>query len=293
MERAEVRFDLVVMISLFMHCIIIVCFFIAHIRYKVFDEKHALSMFHGRDIIVNINEDNIRDINKNTLLSDKTSQAKGHITKEQGDRWLNNSLDFRLQKGVRQLGKGQTASSASAKDNILTSADNTQYTISFYKERTGGLPEFDGDSEFTRIPDKYSINPKNALFFTSDGYFSFNTVKFKPFEYFRNMKDKVSSNWHPPLLANAVIYGYNPMSGSFAPGRLRIMAVPSQDIKLYFTMDREGNVLDIVLVDSLGNSAIDESCIDAIRLSKNFGKVPDEIQGKVIVIPFMFRIVAR
>ncbi|NMB64955.1 MAG: energy transducer TonB, partial [Spirochaetes bacterium] len=59
------------------------------------------------------------------------------------------------------------------------------------------------------------------------------------------------------------------------------------------TMDREGNVLDIVLVDSLGNKAIDESCIDAIRLSKNFGKVPDEIQGKVIVIPFLFRIVSQ
>ncbi|MEJ5360956.1 MAG: energy transducer TonB [Spirochaetota bacterium] len=293
MERAEIRFDLVLLVSFFMHSIVIVSFLIAQIRYGVFAKQQADSLFKGRDIIVNINQDDIKDINKNTLLSDKTSKAKGYITKEKGDRWLNNSLDFKMQKGLRQLGKGGIASSTAAKDKIMVAQENTEYSITFFKEVAGGVPEFEGDNEFTRIPDKYSITPKNALFFTSDGLFSFNTVKFKPFEYFKNMKDKVAANWHPPLLANAVIYGYNPMTGSMAPGRMRIMAVPTQDVKLYFTMDREGNVLDVVLVDSLGNKAIDESCIDAIRLSKNFGKVPDEIQGRVIVIPFLFRIVSQ
>lgn len=294
MERAEIRFDLVLLVSFFMHSVVIASFFIAQIRYGMFFSKQqADSLFKGRDIIVNINQDDVKDIKKNTLLSDKTSRAKGYITKEKGDRWLNNSLDFKLQKGVRQLGKGGIASSATSKDKLMVSEENTEYTITFSKEVAGGIPEYEGDSEFTRIPDKYSITPKNALFFSSDGFFSFNTLKFKPFEYFKNMKDKVAANWHPPLLANAVIYGYNPMTGSMAPGRMRIMAVPTQDIKLYFTMDREGNVLDVVLVDSLGNKAIDESCIDAIRLSKNFGKVPDEIQGKVIVIPFLFRIVSQ
>lgn len=293
MERAEIRFDLVLLVSFFMHTIVIVSFLIAQIRYGVFAKQQADSLFQGRDIIVNINQDDVKDIHKNTLLSDKTSKAKGYITKEKGDRWLNNSLDFKMQKGVRQLGKGGIASSTVAKDKIMVAQENTEYSITFFKEEAGGVPEFEGDNEFTRIPDKYSITPRNALFFTSDGFFSFNTVKFKPFEYFKNMKDKVAANWHPPLLANAVIYGYNPMTGSMAPGRMRIMAVPTQDVKLYFTMDREGNVLDIVLVDSLGNKAIDESCIDAIRLSKNFGKVPDEIQGKVIVIPFLFRIVSQ
>ena len=293
MERAEIRFDLLLLISFFMHVIVIVSFFVAQMQYGIFSKEQVDSIFQGRDIIVNINQDDIKEINKNTLLSDKTSRAKGYITKEKGNRWLNNSLDFKMQKGVRQLGKGGAASSASAKEKLMVAQDNTEYTITFFKEITGGIPEFEGESDFTRIPDKYSITPKNALFFTSDGFFSFNTLKFKPFEYFKKMKDKVASNWHPPLLANAVIYGYNPMTGSMAPGRMRIMAVPTQDIKVYFTMDRDGNVLDIVLVDSLGNKAIDDSCIDAIRLSKNFGKVPDEIKGKVIVIPFLFRIVSQ
>ncbi|MGQ9843369.1 MAG: energy transducer TonB family protein [Spirochaetota bacterium] len=294
MERAEIRFDLVLLVSFFMHTIVVISFFIAQIRYGVFAKQQDTGLlFRGRDIIVNINQDNIDEINKNTLLSDKTSKAKGYITQQKGERWLNNSLDFTMQKGVRQLGKGGVASSKAVKDKIMVSQENTEYIISFFKEEAGGIPEFEGDSEFTRIPDKYSINPKNALFFSSDGFFSFNTVKFKPFEYFKNMKDKVAANWHPPLLANAVIYGYDPMTGSLAPGRMRIMAVPTQDIKLYFTMDRDGNVLDVVLVDSLGNKAIDESCIDAIRLSRNFGKVPQEIKGKVIVIPFLFRIVSQ
>ncbi len=293
MERAEVRFDLIVLISFFMHIIIMISFLILQIRSGVLSKSAAESLFKGRDIIVNINQDDIKDVNKNTLLSDKTSKAKGHVTKDKGDRWLNNSLDFKMQKGVRRLGKGGIASNSQTKDKVMVSTENTEYSITFLKETMGGIPEFEGDSDFTRIPDKYSITPKNALFFSSDGFFSFNTLKFKPFEYFKNMKDKVAANWHPPLLANAVIYGYDPMTGSFAPGRMRIMAVPTQDVKLYFTMDRSGNVLDIVLVDSLGNKAIDESCIDAIRLSRNFGKVPEEIKGRVIVIPFLFRIVSQ
>jgi len=41
-----------------------------------------------------------------------------------------------------------------------------------------------------------------------------------------------------------------------------------------------------VIVDSMGNKPLDSSCVGAIRMSGNFGRVPDDIEGKVIVIPF-------
>ena len=47
-------------------------------------------------------------------------------------------------------------------------------------------------------------------------------------------------------------------------------------------------VLDVVIVDSMGNKPLDSSCVGAIRMSGNFGRVPDDIEGKVIVIPFVF-----
>jgi len=60
MERAEVRFDLIVLISFFMHIIIMISFLILQIRSGVLSKSAAESLFKGRDIIVNINQDGSR-----------------------------------------------------------------------------------------------------------------------------------------------------------------------------------------------------------------------------------------
>jgi outer membrane biosynthesis protein TonB len=53
-------------------------------------------------------------------------------------------------------------------------------------------------------------------------------------------------------------------------------------------MNRSGDILKVKLIDSNGNKSLDESCMDAIRLSKSFGAVPEDIKGEVILIPFIF-----
>ncbi len=152
----------------------------------------------------------------------------------------------------------------------------------------GSLLGEGGVDEFTSIPDRYSFTKENAIFYSNDGTFSFNTLKFKPFKYFKEMKDKIANHWFPPLLANSVIYGYDPVTGSYTPGRLRIMAIPNQVVKLYFILNRNGDVLDVKIVESMGNNTIDSSCLDSIINSKNFGKVPPEIEGAEILIRFVF-----
>ena len=62
----------------------------------------------GRDIIVNINQDDRQVVTPETLLSDRDSSAKGYVTKKAGSRWLNNSLDFRALKGEHGQGQGRT-----------------------------------------------------------------------------------------------------------------------------------------------------------------------------------------
>ncbi len=62
-----------------------------------------------------------------------------------------------------------------------------------------------GNAANMAIPDKNSITMKNAIFYSNSGMFSFNTAKFKNFSYFKNMKDRIASNWYPPLLANAAL----------------------------------------------------------------------------------------
>ena len=96
------------------------------------------------------------------------------------------------------------------------------------------------------IPDKNDVTRNNAIFYSSAGTFSFNTAKFKNFHYFKAMKDKIASNWHPPLLANINIGGY-------APGMIRVRAIPSQEVKIYFSMNRDGEVVDVKVLDSFRN----------------------------------------
>ena len=133
------------------------------------------------------------------------------------------------------------------------------------------------------------MSRENALFYSSDGRFSFNTVKFKDFKYFKNMKDKIASNWYPPLMANSIVQGYNPLSGEYAPGYTRIMAIPSQEVKMVFVLNKKGDIIHIQILDSLGNKPLNASCYDAIRLSKSFGPVPKDLfKGEVLVIPFIF-----
>ncbi len=291
-KEAEIKFSLVLFISFFLHVILAIGIMLPvydnFIKIKSVLEKPGT----GRDIIVNINEDNKKIIDKTTLLSEKDSSAKGYITKEKGDHWLNNYRDFALKKGGKSGDILPGDSTSTDKTGILIT-DNTELIIRLIKQQVSSLLGRKGIDEFTRIPDKNSFQKDNSIFYSNDGTFSFNTLKFKPFHYFKEMKDKIASHWFPPLLANSVIVGFDSVTGSYTPGRLRIMAIPNQLVKLYFTMNREGDILDVGIVESMGNVPLDNSCLDAVRLSKTFGKVPEEVEGDVILIRFVFIYVVR
>jgi hypothetical protein len=293
-KEAEIRFSLIILISFFIHIIVILGIWLP-IYDNILKLKDVLDRSsQARDIIVNINEDNKEITGKSTLLSEKDSSARGYITKEKGSHWLNNSRDFVLQQGSGSAEEFRDDTDADRTTLLLS--DNTELIITLFREeiqrlsgsrQTGKTIVKSKETEF-RIPDKNTFSRNNAIYYSSDGNFSFNTMKFKPFKYFKEMKDKIANHWYPPPLANFVTYGYDPFTNSYTPGRFRIMAVPTQTVKLYFTMNRDGDVLDVGIIDSLGISFIDASCVDAIRLSKNFGRVPDELKGNVVVIPFAF-----
>lgn len=286
-NNEEIKLSLIIFLSLFIHIIFSLGLFFPAYDQFLYDLKLKGSPV-GRDIIVNVNQNDKKVFNEKTLLSDRDSSARGFITKKKGDHWLNNSRDFTIQKGgYSQGGYSSTRRDVRNKTGI-TVTDNTNLIISLLKEQTGGVIGRFGSEEYTKIPDRNSFRRENSIFYSNDGTFSFNTKMFKPFNYFRSMKDKIASNWYPPLLANSVIVGYSPFNGSYTPGRLRIMAIPSQMVKLYFTMNRKGDILDAVIVDSLGNKSLDASCLDAIKKSKSFGKVPSEIKGDEILIQFVF-----
>ncbi len=102
-NSVEIRLPVLFWISFFLHLVV----FLGILIYKYDPIEYAagarkISESGGtptRDVIVNINEDNVKAYTRTTLLSDKDSSARGHITQEKGDRWLNNSLEFILKKG--------------------------------------------------------------------------------------------------------------------------------------------------------------------------------------------------
>jgi TonB family protein len=281
-DRFRINISLLLMVSFFLHMVFMTVFLLPDSTglASLKNKKKTNSLLSGRDIIVNINQDDKRDINNKTLLSDRDSTDKGFITKEKGDRWLNNSRDFRLKKGSKKQ-NSDAADTAGEKSKI--SVKDSEIVLRF--DKSGGAASAGNEGLFNdvAIPDKNDVTLKNAIYYTNSGLFSFNTAKFKNFSYFKKMKDKIASYWYPPIFANAVIGGYNPASGG-----VRFMAIPAQKVKLYFIMNREGDVQKVEILDSNGNKPLDESCLDSIRLSKNFGKVPDDLKGEFIVIPFIF-----
>ena len=282
-KNYSIHLSLVLIISLFLHMVISMALMLPAMD----DMRKQERLFRdrtvgGRDIIVNVNQDGKRDITPKTLLSDQDSSAKGFITRKKGDRWLNNSRDFKLKKGD---GSGERAPMAvkggSAKEKILLNDESEVVALlrKFMPEKgsTGQKNFWDQIA----IPDKNDVTLENAIYYSNSGMFSYNTAKFKNFAYFKAMKDKIAAHWYPPLMANAAFGGY-------APGRMRIMAIPSQKVKGYFVMDRSGQVVHVEILDSYGNKALDDACIDAFKVSKNFGPVPSDMKGKFIVIPFIF-----
>lgn len=283
-DRYSINLSLFVLISFFLHAVLFTAFILPDSDgiFSLFnDSAKRKKSITGRDIIVNINQDDIRDIRNSTLLSDRDSTAKGFITKEQGDRWLNNSLEFKMKSGAGG-GDGRIATSGSG-DKIKAS-DNGDISVKYGTTGAGGGGNSgsNGNAANMAIPDKNSITMENAIFYSSSGMFSFNTAKFKNFDYFKKMKDRIASNWYPPLPSRGDHYS------TFAPGITRIMPIVSQEVKICFIMNRDGDIVRVELVDSLGNKPLEDSCMDAIRLSKSFGKVPDDIKGEFIMIPFIF-----
>lgn len=281
-QRFELKLSFVIAVSLFVHLVLfstaIMPLFsdLASLEKMMGDQD----LFAGRDIIVNVNQDNRKVIDQKTLLSDKDSSARGYITAEQGNKWLNNSLEFTMKHG-KSGSKGAQGNATSRAVEKLLLAKESEISVRLSSDDPYGNFGFDGTSSEMRIPDKWDITRKNALFYNNEGRFSYNTAQFKDFQYIRAMKNKIAAHWYPPVMANSIMFGY-------APGYTRIMAIPSQEVKLYFVMDRSGEVKDVKIVDSLGNEPLDKSCVDAIALSKNFGPVPEDMKGPLIVIRFIF-----
>jgi hypothetical protein len=301
-RRSEIMLPAAVSVSLCLHIFIIWAFLMPVVKgISINNSVNELpdSAFLQNDVVTNANENEREKVNDETLLSEKSSEGRGFLTKKKGDTFLNNSLEFTMPGTVRtrqgmypsatalpQTSAAQGKESSSHNDAGEEPNGITIVQIDKISAADGG--EAGSAASWTKIPDKKGISRENALYISNDGSFSFNTKKFKDFKYFKDMKNKISSNWFPPQLGNAVFGSGMNKYGFYTPGVTRIMMIPSQEVKIFFKMKRSGEVVDVNVLDQGNNPALVDSCTDAIKNSKSFGKVPEDMAGDVVIIPFIF-----
>ena len=289
-----INISLLIIISFFLHIIIIAVVIIPDMPGRsLFDVLAKRVMPEeekgGRAVKVkigeNINQNLKREITEQTFISDKDSAAQGFLTPGNSARWYSETTDLKLgQKGAGKSGgsASQRIVNAGGQKVIL----NDESEMLMYVSKFGRASSNVGDgSNVMKLPQPNLMSRTNTLFFSNSGLFSLNTVEFKHYAFAKRIVDKISSNWYPPIMANARIGGY-------APGSTRIMAIPPQEVRAYFAINENGAVVRSGILDSYGNKSLDESCLDAIRFSKSFGPVPDDLKKKmqngVMVIPFIF-----
>jgi hypothetical protein len=308
-RRIEINLSLAICLSLALHAFLFVAWIVPASQGLSFFAPSATGSetkrsTPGRDIVVNINEDDIATKTVTTLLSERDSSGRGYITKEKGDTFIDNTNEFASGKAGRsgQNGRGITqaqqssAMTASTLPGMKTPAADSKaedYPISIELIHDNPLLTAAGgsaavESEWTKIPSVKGMNQKNAIFLTNNGEFSFNTQKFKNFEYFKRMKSKIGRNWYPPDYGRAYLPRTMDRNGGYAPGFTRTSLISSQEVYIYFTMDRSGEVVNIQLLSSGNNPHLVKTCRDEIQNSKNFGTVPDDMKGTLINIPFVF-----
>lgn len=234
----------------------------------------------------NINQNLKRKITEDTFISDKDSTASGHLTQGQDASWYSETTDLRLaREGSGKSGtQGERRVAYGSREFILNDLSEMLMYISKpsknKKSGSGG-----GGINDIKLPQPNRMSRRNTIFFSNSGLFSLNSVEFNHYAFAKRIVDRIASNWYPPVMANASIGGY-------APGSTRIMVIPPQEVKTYFAINEDGDVVKSGVLDSYGNKSLDDSCTDAIKFAKNFGPVPEELKKKmrngVLVIPFIF-----
>ena len=290
----SINLSLLLLVSFFIHMIVVAGILMPDISGRKLIDEIASAMQQkkkGREVRVkvaeNVNQNLKRKDSPQTFISDKDSAQQGYLTKSKDAKWYSETTDLRvMKKGNRKSQSGTEKRTVQVGREKVLLNDNSEMVMLLDKsgkKSSSGMNE--GIFDEIKIPQPNEMSRKNTLFFSNSGLFSLNTVKFKHYHFAKRVVDRIASNWYPPVMANAYLGGY-------APGSTRIMAIPPQEVKAYFVIDRKGNVIKSDILDSYGNKSLDDSCLDAIRLAKNFGPVPDDLKKRMkngaLVIPFIF-----
>lgn len=270
-----------------------------------------------RATTANKDEDNKRKIDKHTRLSEKNSEGKGALTKRKGANALSPFFEFQdpvvqQSRDGKAKTRGEKVESVKAKnreekrqkeketsaDQIekMLSADKSHFnlqivdSVTMLDRRFLANPDQDISSRASlfKIPEHYRFQREFALNLSNDNRsFSFNTIRYKDYEYFEKMKRKIAYNWRRNAPTGAFFLG-DVNHHVYYPGMNRIITIKNGTARLAFLINRDGKVLDIKVLQRHPSDILTQSCYKAIEDSKGFGPLPDSIKEETMIIPFAF-----
>ena len=137
-----------------------------------------------------------------------------------------------------------------------------------------------GTGRLTRIPANYRFQQDFALRYDGQDLFSIARQELIGYNYFRRMIRQIRESF--PLIGN---FAYRDPYGVVVNEQVKPQVVAVQ-----FLVDDDGRVLDVRVVSSIGQTVVDEACVNTLR-NQNFGPPPPEVlntYGNIFGIRFVF-----
>ncbi len=233
-------------------------------------------------------------------LSDVTSGGSGKISEQKGFHTLTPYDQLRISPGGDQGSQSavearsgrsrqysHTAFTAAEtetlpeKDGLLQRIVKTQETQKAAHGKDGAseqsAPSPDPDY---KIPANYRFRNDFLLHYDDSQRLIIARQELQGFRYFQNMLRQIRSSFSPP--------GFNFAYRDYA-GTVINQPVKPQTVQVLFSLDPDGRVRDVRVTASLGQTAVDQACINALA-GQNFGPPPPEIfrHGNIFGINFVF-----
>jgi TonB family protein len=232
-------------------------------------------------------------------LSDKETEASGDFTKKKGFENFSESREFKIESSKKKKPADDKAvkgiADSEKKNENFQLLDNrfTAKIVHTVKKVIKNIIPIQDDAEETTLPQSFDFKKEFVFSWDVTGRPIIPSVYQKHFKYYKEMLDKIQSNWAPPGGTPFPIFDNSIGSSYYIPGRSTYQTFPEQDIRVLFSLDNQGNVIETKLWGSIGYESLDRSCIDAIEKSKNFGPPPGELLNDKdqFVMPLEFRII--
>ena len=216
-------------------------------------------------------DDRSAPLNRDTpFIAVRENPFAGRTTDSDEQSWAaadpNSGMGAQRQEEVRDQSRAQEA----AREDSLFAVDRQNMNSASAQMMTDAGHAL---RPFQELPQRLRPDSELLIHFDSRGQVSLGTIAEKNAEYFHRMVARISDQW------NIYFPKFQHFYGLLQEGQVLIT----------FALDLDGRVGEIRLINSYGQTSIDESCINAIRAAAEFGPIPAEYREQGgMVIPFAF-----